>query len=189
MNASERINRFAVVVPNEFQESEDTVDFVKFRPKKPGRIQKDSRISGINKKFRQSVGNAIETLDNGILGFITIRVILWDILISVADIVSDFVQGFSLFRNPETRNYGIVSLSINWIPGLAAAIHLISMHRRTIPWTKLFPYALLLLIFYPIIPIFAFLRLLYKKPKSKYEPVTEEFTEVIFFIVAYRRCW
>ena len=58
-------------------------------------------------------------LTESVLSFITIKVFLWDIIISVADIVSDFLQGYTLFNLPGKKYYGIWCLAINWIPGRA----------------------------------------------------------------------
>ena len=69
----------------------------------------------------------------------------WDILISFLDTVSDFAQGVALFWTPEKRVYGVVTLAINWIPGIPAAIHLLSMYRQEFPWYSTLIYAGLLI--------------------------------------------
>ena len=131
--------------------------------------------------FRRSVQETIIYLTNGGLSFITIKVFLWDILISMADIVSDFLQGYTLFHLPGKRSYGIASLAINWIPGLAGFIHVISMYRNVLPWYKVISFAFLMLILYPVIPLCSFVYLMYKKPKSVDEPVGPEFTQAQYF--------
>ena len=131
--------------------------------------------------FRRSVHETIIYLTNGGLSFITIKVFLWDILISMADIVSDFLQGYTLFHLPGKRSYGIASLAINWITGLAGFIHVISMYRNVLPWYKVISFAFLMLILYPVIPLCSFVYLMYKKPKSVEEPVRPEFTQAQYF--------
>jgi hypothetical protein len=71
--------------------------------------------------------------------------LFWDILISFLDTVSDFAQGVVLFSMPEKRLFGIVTLAINWIPGIPAAIHLVSMYRMQFPWYSTLLYAFLLI--------------------------------------------
>ena len=85
----------AVVVEN--QQNEDQVDFIRLRPKKS---PSQNRNSILPQSIRQSLAYIQESLSDGILGFITIKVILWDILISLADIISDFLQGYTLFCTP-----------------------------------------------------------------------------------------
>ena len=70
---------------------------------------------------------------------------------------------------------------MNWIPGLAGFIHVISMYRNVLPWYQVISFAFLLLILYPVIPLFSFIYLLYKKPKSVDEPVCPEFTQAQYF--------
>jgi hypothetical protein len=170
-------------------QAEDEVDFVRLRRKKitpiTGTDQRSSirigqrvrhSVAYIQKRFRP-VSQTVITLSNGILSFITIKVFLWDLIISVADVVTDFIQGYTLYNTPGTEVYGLVSLGINWLPGLAASIHLVSMYRTNIAWHRVILYAFLLLIFYPVVPFCAFVYLLYKKPKSASMPVTEEFKQ------------
>ena len=133
--------------------------------------------------LRQSI---IYQIDNGILSFITLKVFLWDLTISVGDVVSDFLQGYTLFNTPGKKVYGAISLGINWIPGLAASIHLISMYRSKLPVQKVILYALILLLFYPIVPCFTFVYLLYVKPKTGDEPISPEFREAqLYTIIIY----
>ena len=135
----------AVVVEN--QQNEDQVDFIRLRPKKSSN---QNRNSILPQSIRQSLAYIQESLSDGILGFITIKVILWDILISLADIISDFLQGYTLFYTPGKSTFGLISLCINWIPGVVASIHLMSMYRTKLPAHKVALYALLLLLFYPL---------------------------------------
>ena len=51
---------------------------------------------------------------------------------SVVDVTSDFAQGVLLYQVPELRVYGIVTISLNWVPGIVASIELLSNHRNEI---------------------------------------------------------
>ena len=62
--------------------------------------------------------------------------------------------------------FGIITLAINWLPGFTAAIHLLSMYRNQLHWRKTLIYAVLLIVFYPIVPFCAYVNLLWKKPKN-----------------------
>ncbi|CAB4070460.1 unnamed protein product [Lepeophtheirus salmonis] len=75
----------------------------------------------------------------GIIHFMTLKIIFWDILISIGDVVSDFMQGTSLIMTPGHHIYG-------W--------------NR--PWSQnTFVYCGLLVLFYPIVPVIAFMALLW----------------------------
>ena len=60
--------------------------------------------------------------------------------LSVVDVTSDFVQGILLYLDEKLSPYGVVTLSINWIPGLIASVHLLTYQRhqfgtkRTLFW-------------------------------------------------------
>ena len=149
MATKERLNRVGYVIAAQ-NDGPDEVDFVRLRPKKRQEYQQN-RESRFTRGIRESLAFIQETLSDGILGFITIKVILWDIFITLADITSDFIQGYTLFRTPGKSTFGIISLAINWIPGVVASIHLLSTLRTTThKWHKVVLYALLLLVFYPI---------------------------------------
>ena len=95
MASKHNINRFAVVIEPD-QETEET-DFVKFRPKitaYSSETNRQSRISVLNQRFRQSIAFVHGALDDGILCFITIKVLLWDLAISIGVLIFDFLQGF-----------------------------------------------------------------------------------------------
>ena len=61
-------------------------------------------------------------------------------LLSSIDVVSDYVTGLILYADPKLRIYGIITLGINWVPGVIASIHLISSRgkelgtRKTLLW-------------------------------------------------------
>ena len=155
---------------------EEEEDLVQIRTHQNRRGQRQS--VAFSQKVRQSFAAVQEAfLDDRILSFITLKVFLWDIVISVADISSDFVQGYTLFVCEERRVYGIISLCINWVPGLAASIHVLSTYRTIWPWYKVVLYAILVLVLYPVVPLASFIYLLYKKPKTNKDPITKEFEQ------------
>ena len=95
MASKHNMNRFAVVIEPD-QENEET-DFVKFRPKitaYSSDTNRQSRISVLNQRFRQSIAFVHGALDDGVLSFITIKVLLWDLAISIGVLIFDFLQGF-----------------------------------------------------------------------------------------------
>ena len=42
---------------------------------------------------------------------------------------------------PDVWKYGIATIAINWLPGFAAAIHIVSMYRTQLPARKTLLYA------------------------------------------------
>ena len=105
--------------------------------------------------------------------FLALRILFLDLLIVFCKLSSYFLEGYSLIMTPGKRSYGIITLGIIWTPGIVAAIHLISAYRRELPCQRTILYAILLIIFYPIVPILALLHLLWRNPKG--EKHTKEF--------------
>ena len=72
--------------------------------------------------------------------FFTLRILFFDLLISVGDVATDFYQAWNLYTTSDLQTYGIITFAINWLPGLVAAIHCISVKRdifgakKTIMW-------------------------------------------------------
>ena len=79
--------------------------------------------------------------------FFALRILFVDLLIAWCDVASDFVQGYALMITPGKFYYGVITLSINWIPGIVAAIHLLSVYRRELAWYNAILYAILLILF------------------------------------------
>ena len=77
--------------------------------------------------------------------------------------MTDTAQAAALIMEGKVTN-GLITLGINWIPGFIAAIHLISVHRRDFKWYMTILYAVLLIVFYPIVPTLALLGMLWAKP-------------------------
>ena len=50
----------------------------------------------------------------------------------MSNLECEYFQGYSLCTSdaqPEMWQYGIATIAINWLPGLAAAVHIVSMYR------------------------------------------------------------
>ncbi|XP_059083079.1 uncharacterized protein LOC131880454 [Tigriopus californicus] len=118
-------------------------------------------LSSVRKSILLATDHAASYLD-----YLTIKVIFWDLLIAVGDLVSDLYQGTTLLTNNDTRVFGAIALSINWIPGIVAVIHFLSMYRLKLTWPQVLIYVMLLILFYPIIPIVAYMNLLWRRPKD-----------------------
>ena len=98
--------------------------------------------------------------------FVTLKIVFVDLLVVCLRLSSEFSQGYSLFINPETSIYGIVTFCIIVVPGIPAAIHLLSVYRREWIWYKTILYALCTVVFYPVVPIVTLLHLLWMKPSD-----------------------
>ena len=107
--------------------------------------------------------------------FFALRILFIDLLVICCDLASGFLQGYALYSTEGKEKYGLITFAINWIPGICAAIHVLSVYRREMAWYKAILFAVLLIIFYPIIPILALLILLWMKPNNKKS--TKEFKE------------
>ena len=111
----------------------------------------------------------------GLLEFVTLKILFVDLLISIGDVGSDFGFSWQLYKksieegDEVLSKYAAIVFSINWFPGIVAAIHVLSMYRNKKGQTprKIIVYALLMLIFYPVVPILAYLILLYYRPKVR----------------------
>ena len=67
---------------------------------------------------------------------ISLTVLAFTTFLSFVDVSSDFVQGFFLYQDPELSKYGLITIAINWIPGVVASIHLVSNHRHELGIVK-----------------------------------------------------
>ena len=87
---------------------------------------------------------------------------------------SDFAVGYELFEKRDQPGkesywyYGLFVFAINWVPGIAAAIHCISMYRHQLKPKITIIYAALLIVLYPIVPTMAYIVLLWTHPKVKF---------------------
>ena len=100
-----------------------------------------------------------------------------ELILSVADLVSDFLSGSSLLSEDETYVWGIGSFVINWIPGIVGAIQIISDYRKnpTAVFTTVVVYCLASLILCPLVPTLTVIYLLFSGPKNSEERESQEF--------------
>jgi len=179
---AKRSNRLAVVIASDTSsvctdDNEDMVD--------SGHPQVVLRRKKTNLDVKKTVRDTLVKLtpnSNGespCFAYLTLKVLLWDITVTLGDTITDFCQGFALLMTPGKRGYGIVTIALNWLPGIPAAIHLLSAYRERIPWHRALIYCFLLIAFYPLVPLVAYANLLWKKPK---EPgaISNEFREAEF---------
>ena len=112
--------------------------------------------------------------------FRTLKIVFCDLFIACCRLASEFNQGFSLFMVSETRNYGIATFIVSWVPGITFAIYILSKYRRqsTWPWYKTMFWTSCSVLLYPIVPIFSIISFLWTKPEEIYaEHLTKEETE------------
>ena len=50
--------------------------------------------------------------------FLTLKVLFWDIGITVGDTITDYCQGVALLLTPDLWIYGVITLALNWLPGI-----------------------------------------------------------------------
>ena len=112
----------------------------------------------------------------GLLEFVTLKILFVDLLVSVGDVGSDFGFSWQLYKKSKEGEgddvlfrYAAIVFSINWFPGIVAAIHVLSMYRnkKTFSPQTTIVCAFLMLIFYPVVPMLAYLVLLYYRPKVR----------------------
>ena len=111
----------------------------------------------------------------GLLGFVVLKILFVDIPILVGDVGSNFCVSWQLYKKFIEDNdivlfkYAVIVTLINWFPGIVAAIHFLSMYRHKwglTPQAMIF-IVLLLLVFYPVVPLLAYIVLLYYRPKVR----------------------
>ena len=99
--------------------------------------------------------------------FVTLKILFVDLLVVCLRLSSEVTQGYNLFSDADTRIYGIVTFIIIEIPGIAAAVHVLSVYRENWVWYKTILYAIGSIIFYPLVPILTLLHLLWMTPSEK----------------------
>ncbi len=70
----------------------------------------------------------------GLVNLFALKVLFVDALISLGDVASDFAQGLALLRTDGLEVFGLITVAINWLPGVVAAVHLVSMYRTRHHW-------------------------------------------------------
>ena len=172
-------------------------DVILLNPKKPSSYSasiEENNVEG--KSIESNLMVSSETLSSGEKefclsngSFFALRILFIDLLIACCDLASGFIQGYALISTEGKAVYGFITLGINWVPGIVAAIHVLSVYRRELAWYRAILFALLLIIFYPIVPILALLILLWMKPNNNKS--TKEFREAEYgatVVYAIRGC-
>ena len=91
----------------------------------------------------------------------------WDLPSSLTDIYFDYSVGLDLIFSSEVdKGYGLMSLILNWIPGLVVFFHIISSNRESQSKVKTVLFALLSWITYPVLLTFSILYVLINRPKN-----------------------
>ena len=98
--------------------------------------------------------------------FVTLKILFVDLLVVCLRLSSEVTQGYQLFIDGDTWIYGVVTFIIIVIPGIAAAVHVLSVYRENWVWYKTILYAIGAIIFYPLVPIMTLLHLLWMTPSD-----------------------
>ena len=98
----------------------------------------------------------------------------------MSDTYFDFSIALDLIFSLQKTNYGLVSLSLEWLPGLVIFFHHISTNRESQSTLKTILIALLSMISYPILLTFTILYVLLKRPKNS-RP-TKQFQNALKFL-------
>ena len=98
--------------------------------------------------------------------FVTLKILFVDLLVVCLRLSSEVTQGYQLLSDGDTWIYGIVTFIIIEIPGIAAAVHVLSVYRENWVWYKTILYAIGAIIFYPLVPIMTLLHLLWMTPSD-----------------------
>ena len=95
--------------------------------------------------------------------------LIFEIILSIADLGSDSTTSYSLLVTLDQKRWGIGSIVINWIPGFIGCCHMLAHYRRNSDYSRKFKitFALVCLIFCPLVPTASFIYLLYMKPTPK----------------------
>ena len=64
--------------------------------------------------------------------------LIFEILLSFADLGSDSTTSYSLLVTLEQKRWGIGSIVINWIPGFIGCCHMLAHYRRNSDYSRKF---------------------------------------------------
>ena len=114
---------------------------------------------------------------------LTLRILFIDIMLILCALVSDLVQATSILQNSMNKDklgsgglrFAFAAFAIIWVPGIPASIHYLASFRHKLVWYKSVGYAMLMIMFYPIVPIITKLVLIWIQPKDN--KITKEFLE------------
>ena len=102
-------------------------------------------------------------IKNQYIPFLTLKILFVDLFVSLGNVGSDFAFGFHLLHEDHVL-YGWISLAINWFPGIAASIYVLTMYRQLLKPKFVILYAVLVFLLYPIVPTLAYITLLWTRP-------------------------
>ena len=105
------------------------------------------------------------SVKNQYVHFLTLKILFVDLFVSFGNVGSDFTFAFQELLMQEGKwQYGCISLAINWLPGLAASIYVLTMYRQLLKPKFVILYAVLVFVLYPIVPTLAYITLLWTRP-------------------------
>ena len=121
----------------------------------------------LNPEYKNSWLNKISpgySVKNQYVHFLTLKILFVDLFVSFGNVGSDFAFAFQLMQEEGKWQYGCISLAINWLPGLAASIYVLTMYRQLLKPKYVILYAVLVFVLYPIVPTLAYITLLWTRP-------------------------
>ena len=86
-----------------------------------------------------SNGSIISMSMNGFSALVVLKIIFFDIAVSLGDAITDILQGVNLIVKRggwdvnETWLYGVGVLIVCWVPGLVCVLHILSHYRSVSP--------------------------------------------------------
>ena len=118
----------------------------------------------IKNSFRRNTISPGYSVKNQYVHFLTLKILFVDLFVSFGNVGSDFTFAFQLMQEEGKWQYGCISLAINWLPGLAASIYVLTMYRQLLKPKFVILYAVLVFVLYPIVPTLAYITLLWTRP-------------------------
>ena len=118
----------------------------------------------IKNSFRRNPISPGYSVKNQYVHFLTLKILFVDLFVSFGNVGSDFAFAFQLMQEESKWQYGCISLAINWLPGLAASIYVLTMYRQLLKPKFVILYAVLVFVLYPIVPTLAYITLLWTRP-------------------------
>ena len=117
----------------------------------------------IKNSFRRNTISPGYSVKNQYVHFLTLKILFVDLFVSFGNVGSDFTFAFQLMQEGKWQ-YGCISLAINWLPGLAASIYVLTMYRQLLKPKFVILYAILVFVLYPFVPTLAYITLLWTRP-------------------------
>jgi hypothetical protein len=114
----------------------ERISKVTFETKKPGEEER-SKVHLERSDTTMSLRKPVF----GFVNFLSLKILFFDIFISIGDVASDFAQGYQLLQTKLNPIYGFITFGIIWLPGIAACVHVISMYRTKFTAKRTLTYA------------------------------------------------